>query len=307
MDQHRSADGTVLRMVITGAGGLLGHDLRHVLSQRPEFAVTALSRSELDITDPSAVTAAVLDADVVINLAAWTDVAAAEADEAAATAVNGEGPARLAAACAAHGARLIQVSTDYVFPGDATRPYREGAATAPLNAYGRSKLAGERAVSSLLPRHGYIVRTGWLYGERGRCFPATLLRRAADGAGLDVVDDQHGQPTWARALAVRLVELAGRAHDGRAPAGLYHGTAAGQATWYDLARAVLAECGLDPGRVRRVRSSPGGVRRPAYAVLGHGRWAAAGLAPMAQWRPMLHEAVAQCRDSWLGVCLTELS
>ena len=229
-----------------------------------------------------------------MNAAAWTDVDGAETQEDAATAVNGVGVANLARACAQAGARLVHVSTDYVFPGDATRPYPEDAPTAPINAYGRSKLAGELAVARLLPDTGYVVRTAWLYGTHGRNFVTTMLRLAGQREHLDVVDDQLGQPTWSYALASRLVELGDAALAGRAPAGIYHGTASGETTWYGLARAVFALSGLDPERVRPTTSAqfPRPAPRPAYSVLGHDRWQSAGLSPMPDWYEMLGGALA---------------
>jgi dTDP-4-dehydrorhamnose reductase len=278
--------------LVTGAGGMLGRDLLAVLAgqNRP---VTAATRAELDLTDAAAVRAAVDGHPVVINAAAWTDVDGAEADEAAATAVNGDGVANLARACAETGARLVHVSTDYVFPGDATSPYPEDAPTAPVNAYGRSKLAGEVAIARLLPDAGYVVRTAWLYGQHGRNFVATMLRLAETHDQLDVVDDQLGQPTWSYALAERLVELADAATGSRAPAGVYHGTASGQTTWYGLARAAFALRGLDPDRIRPTTSDkyPRPAARPGYSVLGHDRCALAGLAALPDWHDMLAGAL----------------
>ncbi|MFD3719492.1 dTDP-4-dehydrorhamnose reductase [Streptomyces sp. NPDC058674] len=255
--------------------------------------VAGLGRADLDITDPDAVRTAVAGADVVVNCAAWTDVDGAETAEEAATAVNGTGVRVLAGACAAAGARLLHVSTDYVLPGTATRPCPESAATGPVNAYGRGKLAGERAVAELLPRDGYVVRTAWLYGEHGANFVATMLELAALRDTLDVVDDQHGQPTWSRALATRLVELGRAALEGRAPAGVYHGTAGGRTTWYGLARETYRLSGLDPERIRATTSAAfvRPAARPAFSVLGHDRWAEAGLAPPADWREQLAEAL----------------
>ena len=194
--------------------------------------------------------------------------------------------AHLARACAGHGARLLHVSTDYVFAGDAATPYAEDAPTDPINAYGRSKLAGERAVARLLPETGYVVRTAWLYGAHGRNFVTTMLGLAATREHLDVVDDQQGQPTWSYALATRLVALADAALAGRAPAGIYHGTCTGRTTWYGLARAAFTLAGLDPDRVRPTTSDR--FPRPARATgvqcararpVGRGRPApAAGLA-----------------------------
>jgi dTDP-4-dehydrorhamnose reductase len=138
-----------------------------------------------------------------------------------------------------------------------------------------------------------VVRTAWLYGEHGGNFIATMLRLAAQRDTVDVVDDQHGQPTWTAALAARLAELGTAALSGAAPAGAYHATASGQTTWYGLARAVFAEAGLDPARVRPTTTDrfPRPAPRPRYSVLGHGRWALAGLAPMGDWRAALAEAL----------------
>ncbi|MGW4460706.1 dTDP-4-dehydrorhamnose reductase [Micromonospora sp. NPDC004704] len=280
--------------LVTGAGGMLGRDLVAVLGADPARRFTAATRAELDLTDPAALLAAVTGHDVVINAAAWTNVDGAETHEDEATAVNGTGVENLARACAQAGARLVHVSTDYVFPGNADRPYPEDAPTAPINAYGRSKLVGEQAVTRLLPETGYVVRTAWLYGTHGRNFVNTMLRLAAEREHLTVVDDQLGQPTWSHALASRLVELGDAARSGAAPAGIYHGTASGQTTWFGLARAVFELSGLDPSRVRPTTSEnyPLPAPRPAYSVLGHDRWRSAGLAPMPDWHEMLGGALA---------------
>jgi dTDP-4-dehydrorhamnose reductase len=272
----------VTRWLVTGAAGQLGQDLLVVLAGDE---VVGRTRADLDITDEAAVDAAVAGHDIVINAAAYTDVDGAEADEAAATAVNGTGVAVLAAACAKHGARLIHVSTDYVFAGDASTPYAEGSPTDPINAYGRSKLAGERAVLETLPDTGYVVRTAWLYSPHGKNFLTTMLKLAESRDTLSVVTDQIGQPTWTYALAEQLVAL-GRS---TAPAGIYHGTASGQTSWHGFARAIFAWAGLDPERVHETTAAEFArpAPRPAYSVLGHERWAAAGLAPLPDWAEML--------------------
>ncbi|MFF4846985.1 dTDP-4-dehydrorhamnose reductase [Streptomyces sp. NPDC001194] len=283
------------RWLVTGAAGMLGQDVLAELKSAGIEAV-GLRRADLDVTDPAAVRAAVEGVIVVVNCAAWTDVDGAETAEDAATAVNGTGVRVLAEACAAARVRLLHVSTDYVLPGDATEPYREDAETGPLNAYGRSKLLGEQAVAELLPQDGYIVRTAWLYGEHGPNFVATMLKLAAQRETLDVVDDQHGQPTWSRALARRLVELGLAALGGRAMGGIYHGTASGRTTWMGLARETYRLSGLDPERIRPTTSAAfvRPAARPAFSVLGHDAWEEeAGLAPLADWREQLAEALAR--------------
>ncbi|MFF4385843.1 dTDP-4-dehydrorhamnose reductase [Streptomyces sp. NPDC001552] len=273
---------------------MLGQDVLSVL-KRAGIEAVGLRRADLDITDRDAVRAAVEDVTVVVNCAAWTDVDGAETAEEAATAVNGTAVRLLAEACADAHVRLIHVSTDYVLPGDAVEPYREDAETGPVNAYGRSKLAGEQAVAELLPQDGYIVRTAWLYGEHGANFVATMLKLAAQRDTLDVVDDQHGQPTWSKALARHLVELGLAALRGHAMGGIYHGTASGRTTWMGLARETYRLSGLDPERIRPT-TSEAFVRpavRPAFSVLAHDAWEEeAGLAPLADWREQLTEALA---------------
>ena len=280
------------RWLVTGAGGMLGRDLLALL---PAQDVTAATRAELDITDPAAVADAVQGIDVVVNAAAWTDVDGAESDEGAAAAVNADGPRLLARACHREGARLLHVSTDYVFDGSvsgdpAEAPaWAENAPTGPRSAYGRTKLAGEQAVLAEAPALGYVVRTAWLYGEHGRNFVRTMIGLAASRPTVDVVDDQWGQPTWSRDLAARLIALGGA----DAPAGIYHAAAAGRTTWYGLARAVFAAIGADPDRVRPTTSAAFArpAPRPAFSVLGQERLTAVGVAPMPRWDDALSEAM----------------
>jgi dTDP-4-dehydrorhamnose reductase len=281
----------VNRVLVTGASGMLGTALLAQLASDPAAPdVLPYGRDGLDLRYPDGVRDVVLreKPDVVVNCAAWTAVDDAETHEVDALAVNGSGVRALALACADAGASLIHISTDYVFDGTAHTPYAETAPTRPVSAYGRSKLAGERAVLGLLPETGYVVRTAWLYGSAGRDFVKTMISMESARATVDVVDDQLGQPTWAADLAAQLLRLA-RAD---APPGVYHGTSSGEATWYDLAREVFTLLGADPGRVRPTggaafaRPAP----RPAYSVLGHDRWALAGLAPIRHWRDALHAA-----------------
>ncbi|MFT4028588.1 MAG: dTDP-4-dehydrorhamnose reductase [Protaetiibacter sp.] len=275
------------RYLIAGADGMLGRDLRLALAGRE---LRAPSRAELDITDPSSVADAVRDADVVINAAAYTSVDAAEGEEDRAYAVNAAGAGNLARAAADAGARFVQISTDYVFRGDATTPYPEDAPLDPLGAYGRTKAAGERLVRQAHP-DAYIVRTAWLYGRHGSSFPRTMLRLAGERETVSVVTDQVGQPTWTRDLGAAVVRLL----DAGAPSGVYHGTNSGRASWFELARATFALAGLDPERVLPTdsatftRTAP----RPGFSVLGHDAWARAGLDAPRAWQDALAEAVPE--------------
>ncbi|MCM6775750.1 dTDP-4-dehydrorhamnose reductase [Nocardia sp. CDC159] len=276
---------SVSRLVVTGAGGQLGRAVRAL-----EPGALGLGRDALDITDPEAVRAVLRAGDVVVNCAAYTGVDAAETDEAAAFAGNETGPAVLAAACTALGARLIHVSTDYVFDGAGTRPYEPDDPTGPTSVYGRSKLAGERAVLKLAPA-AHIVRTAWVYtGDQGD-FVATMRRLERERDTVSVVNDQIGSPTFAVDLAAGLLELAARPDAPR----ILHATNAGRASWFELARAVFEELGADPERVRPCTSAqfPSPVRRPAYSVLSNRGWVAAGLTPLRDWRLALTDALAR--------------
>lgn len=276
------------RWVVTGATGMLGTDVVAALAGRD---VLALARADLDVTDADAVRAVIEPGDVVVNCAAWTDVDGAETAEGAAFAVNAVGPAVLARACAQRGARLVHVSTDYVFAGTASEPYPEDALLAPRSAYGRTKAAGEWAVRAEHPSGSWVLRTAWLYGRHGGCFPATVLRLLAQRGSVDVVDDQHGQPTWTRDLARRIVDTVERG----APPGTYHATASGRTTWFGLARLLAGLAGYDDGSVRATDSAafPRPAPRPAFSVLGHGGWAAAGLDPMPIWDESVRRAYVE--------------
>ena len=269
-----------LRVLVTGAGGMLAHDLVPRL-RAAGHQVTAMGRADLDVTDPGECIAGVAGHDLVVNAAAHTSVDAAETEEAAAFGVNAVGPANLARACAHAGARMVQISTDYVFDGMATEPYAVDHPIAPRSAYGRTKAAGEWAVQALCSDH-WIVRTAWLYGHGGPNFVSTMLRLAAERDTLSVVDDQRGQPT----STVDLSDLLLRLVEGGAPSGTYHGTSSGETTWCGFARAVFEESGLDPARVlpTTTEAFPRPAPRPAYSVLSHDSLRAAGVAPVRDWR-----------------------
>src|SRR3954452_816525 len=201
---------------------MLGADLVSLLRSLGE-SVTAADRRTLDVTDREAIEALVPGHHVVVNTAAWTAVDDAEEHEAAATVVNGEGPRFLATSAREHGARLVQISTDYVFDGSATTPYPEDAVTRPASAYGRSKAAGEHAVRKELPGGHLLGRTARLLGAHGSCFPKTLASIARARGEVSVVDDQVGQPTWTADVAALIVRL-GRSH---APPETYHAPSSG--------------------------------------------------------------------------------
>ncbi|MDQ6606941.1 MAG: dTDP-4-dehydrorhamnose reductase [Actinomycetota bacterium] len=236
-----------MRILITGAAGMLGIDVGISAGARGH-EVISLARAELDIADAAAVQAQLGDVrpDAVINCAAYTDVDGAESDPASALRVNGDGAGILAAAAYALGAWTIHVSSDYVFDGSKATPYLEFDATGPASAYGRSKLAGERAVAQAAPDAHTIVRSAWLFGAGGPCFPKTILKLAGAREELSVVDDQVGCPTFTGHLAEALISLA----DGERIAGPVHVAGGGRCTWYEFAREIVgragAECEVKP-------------------------------------------------------------
>jgi dTDP-4-dehydrorhamnose reductase len=261
-----------------------------VLGRNHGLAILGIDYPDIDISNPDSTELVFggFDPDYVINCAAYTAVDEAENHEDDALAVNGIGPRLVADECRKAGAWLIHVSTDYVFDGSASTPYAEDAEPSPATAYGRTKLAGERAVQELLPDSHYLVRTAWLYGLEGSNFVKTMLRLEQERDTVSVVTDQIGQPTYALDLA----EHMGLLFDKHPPPGTYHGTNSGQVSWYDFAREIFRLAGADPDRVlpttsaEFVRPAP----RPAYSVLGHDRWADAGLPEMRPWLEALEAA-----------------
>lgn len=265
---------------------MLGRDLSRALEGRE---VSVPDRADLDLSDPDSIASAVEGFDVVINAAAFTQVDAAELDKDLAHQVNAVGPGHLAAATHASGARLVHISTDYVFAGDAHSPYAEDSPLDPVNAYGRSKADGEILVREATEQL-YLIRTAWLYGASGSNFARTIGRRLAAGEQVQVVDDQLGQPTWTADVAARVVTML----DAEAPFGIYHATNSGQASWFEFARAIAGELGVDPELVQPADSAgfARAAARPSYSVLGHQGWTRAGLEPMPAWDVALHAAAA---------------
>ncbi len=286
--------------MVTGAAGQLGRFLT-VEAARQGRNVQAYTSGQWDITDPAAaeglVVAGALEGATVVNCAAYTDVDCAEADEAGAYAVNADGARNVAHACARAGARMIHVSTDYVFDGDfgtrPAQPYEPGDPTRPCSAYGRSKLAGELAVLSELPE-ATVVRTSWLYtGGTGRDFVAVMASKAGVAAAVDVIDDQVGSPTYVGDLVAALLEIA----DHGVTENLLHAGNAGAVTRFEQARAVYAELEADQDLVRAVSTDqvPRPARRPTFSALGGRKSAIAGLTPLRPWREALAEAIARAR------------
>jgi dTDP-4-dehydrorhamnose reductase len=275
-----------VRLLVTGAEGMLGRRVAEE-AERRGHDVDASDLPDLDLTDAQAVFDRLAGSQpaAVIHCAAYTDVDAAEADEELATRVNGEAAGHVAAAAGRHGAFLVAVSTDYVFAGDASHPYVETDAPAPLTAYGRSKLAGERAIAEVGSAHA-IARTAWLYGSGGKNFVDTMLALAEDRDEVSVVTDQTGCPTWTGHLAPALVEIAERRLEG-----LHHLAGGGSCTWHDLAVEAFAQAGVDcrvlPTTTDQLARP---ARRPAWSVLGSAR---ADAIALPHWRDGLAAHLAE--------------
>jgi dTDP-4-dehydrorhamnose reductase len=289
-----------MKILITGAGGLLGREAAAVLA--PRHAVMPLTSGELDITDPARVMQAVerLAPEVVLNCAAFADVDACESERDRALAVNAAGPRHLALALARHGGKLLHISTDYVFDGRKPPPaaYVEEDDPNPLSWYGKTKLAGENAVQEVLENHA-IVRTAWLFGRHGRGFLNLLLdltvkRKLKE---IRVVDDQFGTPTWAWRLAQQLARLL----EGDAR-GLYHATAEGWCSRYELARFFLQQMGIDCRIVPCPSTEfPTPAVRPKNSILENKRLKDAGLNLMRPWQEDMAAFAAKFREQLLGL------
>jgi dTDP-4-dehydrorhamnose reductase len=271
--------------------------------QQAGLSVVGRGRPGLDLTQKASIDAVFEEVrpDICINTAAYTAVDKAESDAAGAFAVNCDGVASLAEACRAVAVPLIHLSTDYVFPGTASRPYLEKDPTAPLGVYGRSKWEGEEALRAMHREH-LIVRTAWLYGHHGNNFVKTMLRLARERQVLQVVHDQHGCPTWTRDLARALTVMCQRLAQAQDTHlwGTYHFCGAGQTTWYDFARAIFAEVrGSEVLRIQRVdpiptTAYPTPAQRPAYSVLDCSKiHRVFGITPR-PWRDTLHD----CMQEW---------
>lgn len=282
-----------MKWMILGGNGQLGRTMTMKLAS-DNVAFISLNRNQFDITNFKDVEKWFLkeSPDVVFNAAAWTNVDSAESNEEKALLVNACGPDFLAQACRKHGAKLVQISTDYVFSGISTSPWNETAEISPVSAYGRTKAKGELFVLGGYPDGSYIVRTAWLYSPWGNNFAKTILNFALNETGnIKVVNDQIGQPTSAFDLVKQIQELV----HSNSPPGIYHGTNSGQASWYDFASEIFRLVGENQERVLKVDSSfsQRPAKRPSYSVLGHDRWMNVGINPMRNWREALEDALPE--------------
>lgn len=281
--------------LLLGADGQLGRSLQDVLSaSKIEFV--AASRSDTDITDIASVETCVKQTtpSVIVNMAAWTDVDGAESHSDEAFLANATGAENVAKISAKYEIQLVHISTDYVFDGTQTTPYKTDDVPNPLSTYGASKLQGELLVRAAHPSGAWIVRTAWLYSQYGKNFARTIARKGLAGDNLSVVHDSFGQPTSALALARQITTLV----VANPPAGVFHGTNAGKATWYEFARALVGPIS-NHGPITPVSSSafPTVAVRPTYSVLDHTEWSACGIADMPHWRDSLDEIHSAIFDS----------
>lgn len=272
-----------MTVLVTGGGGLLGWDVCRALERRG-VPYAAPSHGEMDLTQWEQVAETVrrVRPDAVIHCGAWTNVDAAEDAREEVFAVNEGGTRNVARACREMGAKMLYISTDYVFPGTGTEPYGPDDTPGPLNVYGESKLAGERAVEELLERY-FIVRISWVFGKHGKNFVKTMLRLAESRREVSVVCDQVGSPTYTGDLAPLLCDMVETERYG-----IYHAGNEGFCSWAELAEEIFRQSGRDV-TVRRIRSEeyPAKARRPLNSRLGKGKLVENGFAPMPEWREAL--------------------
>lgn len=292
-----------MRLLVTGSTGQLGFEVLRAFYETGHEVIVPVRR-ELDFLKPDEVADRVrrFQADWVINCAAYTQVDRAESEQEQAFVINRDSPAQIAAAVAGYGGRLLHVSTDFVFDGKQSRPYREEDDARPLGVYGRSKWEGEQAVRAALPE-AIILRTAWVYGVHGHNFVKTILRVAREGKPLKVIDDQFGSPTWAHDIAGAI-----RALVQHRASGTYHYTSAGSTSWHGFASAILAgatEAGfvLETDSAEAIPTSgyQTPARRPVYSVLDTGRIQSLLTAPIPHWRESLNRMLKElqtCADCW---------
>jgi dTDP-4-dehydrorhamnose reductase len=286
-------DHPVTKILVIGAGGMLGTDVMRTLSS---FEPRGMTHADLDIREAPDVEAAIEGFDVVVNTAAYTRVDDAESHSELAFAINARGAGNIARAAHMANARLIHVSTDYVFEGNACVPYAEDAPTKPLSVYGASKLAGDNAVQEQHGALSSILRTSWLYGEHGSSFPRTMLRLGQENPTVSVVEDQIGQPTWTMDVAHMIRNLI----ESSIPSGMFHATNSGHTSWFRFAQRLFERAGWDPGRVIATQSVlfPRPAPRPSWSVLDHAHWQHASLPLPRSWESAFDDAWASFIHQW---------
>jgi dTDP-4-dehydrorhamnose reductase len=276
--------------LVVGANGQLGRCLQDALAQQ-SIDFVAASHHDLDVANSEAVAHFLSSRSfsTIVNCSAWTAVDDAEDNETEALRVNYEGPRNLAFSARKFDSRLIHISTDYVFSGDAKSPYSVSTTTAPLNAYGRTKLKGDEAVLTIGEGHFPVIRTAWLYSRYGKNFAKTMAARAVQNLPVRVVNDQLGQPTMAGDLAELIINVARH----QSPP-IIHGTNSGQATWYEFARAIYELVGEDTSLVTPVTSTefPTRAKRPSYSVLDHSELQGTSINEMRDWQLALRDEIS---------------
>lgn len=285
-----------MKVLITGKGGQLAWELEN--TQPSQIQIVSLNKDELDLTDVNQVNQVMLDIrpDVVINAAAYTAVDKAESESTAAYAVNENGAEYLAVMCKELGARMVHVSTDFVFDGSQTQPYQTDAKTNPLSVYGASKLAGDEKVAAIMGGHGCIIRTAWVYSAHGSNFVKTMLRLMSEREQLGIVYDQVGSPTWAKGLAIMIWSLLAKVDETSSDCPIYHWTDAGVASWYDFAVAI-AQLGLEKGLLNKAieikpipaEAYPTPAQRPSFSVLDKSSTESACGISTRHWREQLSD------------------
>ena len=277
--------------LLIGANGQLGRAVCEVLEERGiDFVRWNRENGSVSVESFVSTYVGEIRPEVIINCTAWTDVDGAETNEPGAKLVNTDVVGYLATSAKACGAVLVHISTDYVFSGVGTSPWSEDGIKQPLSAYGRTKAQGEDLVAEIYPGRSYIFRTAWLYSAHGKNFAKTMVKLASKGeADVLVVTDQVGQPTFARDLALQIVESIQK----KIPFGVYHGTNSGQASWFEFAQEIFRLVGADVSRVKPVGSDAflRSAKRPAYSVLGHDKWVGSGVDKMRDWKISLAEAM----------------
>ena len=277
-----------MKVLVCGARGMLGKDLVPALSVKHQ--VLGRDIEDLNIADQQRVQKEIetMRPQVVVNAAAYTDVDGCEGKRELAFSVNAEGARNIAAGCAASNARMIHLSTDYVFDGTSSAPYREEDPPNPLNVYGASKLQGERQIREVLENH-LIIRTEWLFGRHGKNFVATILRLAAQQEELRVVNDQRGAPTFTKDLSWAIEKLLEKEAKG-----ILHITNSGSCTWFEFARQILKEKNIDNGSIVPISSAAltRPAKRPANSVLDCHRFENLVGQKMRTWEETLKEYLA---------------